>query len=173
MDSNKTLAAPGYAVAAMLFLIPLSDALAGILPLQLGNERWRFGAIGSIISITILPLVALFLATAVAAVFEHRRFRRILGWLNGLLTLIVAVMLIMFVLDFFQERMTVRPQFLHTIDVATEVALVKGAFTLLILILLTRAGLSGPKALLRRTGVKTAPGEATPLIPLRGSVPVE
>ena len=169
MESNKLLARPGYLLAAMLFLIPLTDSLMSVWPIRLGEERWRFGAIGSLSNITLIPLLAMLLALAIAIMSDHRRFRRVLGWLSAVFAVTVACMAVLFILDFFQARTQVRPQFQGAMDMATTVALIKLAGTIIVLALIARAGLSGPKAIVRKDISRPA-SSSTPLIPLSGSV---
>jgi hypothetical protein len=92
----------------------------------------------------------------------------VLGWLCAIFAVALAAMVVIFVLDFFQARAQVRPQFKQAMDVATETSLVKQTLTILTLVLLARLGLTGRKAVVRKEAVVAEPAP-TPLIPLTGS----
>ena len=150
MDSSKALSRPGYLLALMLFGLPIFDAATAVWPFHLGQERWRFGAMGAFSNMTLSPLLGLLIALMIAALLDQRRIRRVLGALCALFAVILAALTVLFVLDFFQARVQIRPQFQHAIIVATVTALVKLGLTVLTLTLLARAGLSGPKASVRK-----------------------
>jgi hypothetical protein len=174
MESNRTLIAPGYLISLILFALPISDTLIQLIPFQFGVERWRFGAAGTMSGMLLLPLVAAGMAMTVATLADHRRFRRILGWLYAAFALVLAAVLVLFILDFFQTRTQVRPQFLSTMTNATIMSIVKQVFTIIALTLLSRAGLSGPKQVTVKTSsTKSKPVTESPLIPLSGSTRAE
>ncbi len=173
MDSNKSLTRAGYLLALLLVVVPLFDAGTSMWPLRLSDERWRFGAIGSLSNITLVPLLGLLLALSFAVFLDHRRTRRFLGWICGLMALGLAIMAVLFILDYFQARTIVRPQAQSVVTIATTVALVKDVFTILILVLLARAGFAGPKVVVRKKQVSVADPVATPLIPMPGAARAE
>jgi hypothetical protein len=168
METNKNIAFPGYLISLMLFALPLFDNLTSVWPPRLGEERWRFGAVGSLSNVTLLPLIGILFAIAIAIMLNHRRTRRVIGGLCAFFAVVLAALLVIFVLDFFQMRTQIRPQFKHVIDVASATSLVKQTFTILALTLLSWVGLSGRKAM---TKEKVAPTTTTvtPLIPLTGA----
>ncbi len=169
MDSNKSLTRAGYLLAFLLVVIPLFDAGTSMWPLRLGDERWRFGAIGSLTNITLVPLLGLLLALSFAVFLDHRRTRRFLGWICGLMALGLAALGVLFILDYFQARATVRPQFQSVVTIATTTALVKDLVTIIVLILLARAGFAGPKVVARKRQAVVAEPVTTPLIPMTGT----
>jgi hypothetical protein len=114
--------------------------------------------------VTLLPLLGLFTALVIAAMLDHRRVRRALGWVCLVLAVLFGIMIVLFILDFFQMRGQVKPQFQKVMDVAATGSLIKQVFTLLALALLSRLGMSGRgKSLIREVPLKERT-TATPLL---------
>lgn len=172
MESNKPLARAGYLIAALLVITPLFDAAASVWPPHLGDEKWRFGAVGALSNLTLIPLLGFLLALFIAQAMDHRRIRRFVGIICVILAVVQAGMSIMFILDYFQTRTLVRPQFQHAMGVATTTAVAKHILTIVTLFLLARAGFAGPKAVVRKKVVVTEPA-TTPLIPMSGAARAE
>ncbi len=169
MESNKSLTRAGYLLAFLLVAIPLFDATMSVWPLHLGDERWRFGAIGTLSNITLVPLLGLFLAITIATLMDMRRTRRFVGWICAVFAVVIAGLAVMFILDFFQTRTMVRPQFQGAMSTATTTAIFKHLFTIIGLILLTRAAFAGPKVVVRKGRAVATEPTASPLIPLAGT----
>jgi hypothetical protein len=169
MDSPyKMFARPGYLLALLMIIVPLFDGVMSVWPLQLSEERWRFGAVGAISNLTLIPLLGFLIALFIAAALDHRRVRRILGWVCAILAVLLAAVVVVFILDFFQTRAMVRPQYKHPMTVATITSLFKQVLTVITLVLLSGVGLSGPKGAGRKAKSKEhAPPPS--LIPLPGS----
>lgn len=172
MESNKSLARAGYLIAALLILIPLFDATASVWPPHLADERWRFGAVGALSNLTLVPLLGFLIALSIAAVFDHRRVRRFIGIICAVLAVILAAMAVLFILDYFQTRTLVNPKFQHAMGVASTTAIVKHVLAIISLALLSRAGFAGPKAVPVKKRVIVEP-TATPLIPMSGTARTE
>lgn len=168
MDTNKPLTRAGYLLAFLLVVIPLFDATTSVWPLHISDERWRFGAIGALSNLTLVPLLGLFIAIAVAVLGEHGRTRRVLGWICAIFAVTVAAMAVLFVLDYFQTRTQMPPRMQTAMGVATTTAIVKHLLTIIALTLLSRAGFAGPKVVARKRQVIVAEPTSTPLIPLTG-----
>lgn len=173
METNKPLARAGYLLAALLVIIPLFDATMQVWPLRLSDERWRFGAVGSLSNLLLVPMLGLLLAIAVATLSDGRRIRRVVGAICGTLALILAVLSVLFILDYFQVRTIVTPKFQHATAVASTTAIVKNLLSIITLVLLSRAGFAGPKALVARKAAPVTEPSSTPLIPLSGAARVE
>src|SRR5215218_8356649 len=135
MDTTKALARPGYLISFLLVLTPLFDGLMTVLPPRFGDERWRFGALGTVSNYLLIPILGILLAMAITVLADHRRVRRILGWLCAILAIVVAAALIFFTLDFFQARAMIRPQIKTAMEVASTTAMVKLVFAALALTL--------------------------------------
>lgn len=146
MAQHRHLAVPTYLVAFSLFVIPPFDSMMTVFPFRLGEARWRFGAFGLLSNSLMLALVGLLIALFATAVFEHPRFRRVLGVLSGLLVLIVASAWIMFALDALQVRSAINPAAGLAFKVASATAATKALIALVTLIALTVASFRGPRA---------------------------
>lgn len=168
METTKPLARAGYLLAAALIIIPLFDLTTSVWPLHLSDERWRFGAVGSLSNVTLIPLLGLLLALASATLADNRRTRRFIGWICAVFAVVIAALAVLFILDFFQVRTTVNPKFQHMTAVASTTAMLKHLVSIAILMLLSRAGLAGPKALANKRQVRVTELASSPLIPMSG-----
>jgi len=169
METNKPLARAGYLLGALLVIIPLFDATTQVLPFRMSDERWRFGAVGQLSSLLLVPLLGFLLVIAVATLSDGRRVKRIVGAICGILALVLGILSVLFILDYFQVRTIVTPRFQQATAIASMTALVKNVLSIIALALLSRAGFAGPKALVvRKVGPVTEPS-STPLIPLSGA----
>ena len=170
METNKSLVRAGYLLAAILVIIPLFDGTLQVWPLRLSDERWRFGSVGSLSNLFLVPLLGLLLAITIATFRDSRRTKRVLGSICGALAVVLAVLSVLFILDYFQVRTQVVPRMQQATAVATATAVAKNILSIITLALLSRAGFAGPKAVVvvRRSGTVTETS-ATPLIPLGGA----
>lgn len=173
MEFNKSIARPGYLLAVMFFLLPLGDFFTTVYPFRFGEERWRFGAVGSLGNVTLLPLLGLFMALVLATMLDHRQVRRVLGWACLVFAVIFGIMTVLFMLDFFQMRGQVKPQFQKVMDVAATGSIIKQMFTLFALILLSRLGMSGRGKSLIREAPSEERTTATPLLTRPGAAQAE
>jgi len=169
MESNKPLARAGYLVAALMVLIPLFDASASVWPPHLGDERWRFGAVGALSNLTLVPILGFLIALFIASVFDHRRVRRFIGIICAILGVILAAMAVLFILDYFQTRTLVNPRFQHAMGVATATAIGKHILSVITLALLSRAGFAGPRAVAPKKRVVVTEPSVTPLVGVSGA----
>ncbi len=160
METNKSLQRAGYLLAFLLILIPLVDMTTSVWPIRLGEERWRYGALGTLSNVTLVPLLGLLIVLTIAVMADHRRTRMVVGWICAAFAVVLAAMCVLFMLDYFQTRTIVRPQFQTPMEVATTTALLKYFVTILTLALLSRAGLSGPRKVVRV--VRSSPSESAP-----------
>ena len=173
METNKPLVRAGYLLAAILVIIPVVDGIMQVLPLRLGEERWRFGAVGSLSNLMLVPLLGFLLAITIATFTDARRTKRVIGTICGILAFCIAAVSVLFILDYFQVRTIVTPKFQHTIAVATTSALIKNLVSIVLLVLFSRAGFAGPKAGVARKVAPFIDLSPTPLIPLAGAARVE
>ena len=171
METNKPLARAGYLLGALLVILPLFDATTQVLPLRFGDERWRFGVVGQLSNLLLVPLIGLLLIITVATVIDSRRVKRVVGAICGILALLLAILSVLFILDYFQVRIAVVPKAQHVIGVASATALVKNVLSIITLVLLSRAGFAGPKTVVvkRVPPPVKEPSSSTPLIPLSGA----
>ncbi len=170
MDSSyKTLARPGYLLAMLLVIMPIADAIMSMWPLRFGEEQWRYGAVGAFSNVTLVPLLGLFIAITMSIALDHRRTRKVIGWICAVTAVVFGIVLAVFILDYFQTRANVRAQFQRAVDIATYTSIVKQAMTVLALVFLSGTGLRGPKAVTaKKTSGSSNDRGDTPLIPLSG-----
>lgn len=170
METNKSLARAGYLLAAILVIIPLFDGMLQVWPLRLSDERWRFGSVGSLSNLFLVPLLGLLIALTIAHLTDARRTKRVIGSICAVLAVGLAILSVLFILDYFQVRTQVVPRMQQATSVASMTAVAKNLLSIITLALLSRAGFAGPKAVVvvRRGGMVTEPS-ATPLIPLGGA----
>ena len=170
METNKSLIRAGYLLAAILVIIPLFDGTLQVWPLRLSDERWRFGSVGSLSNLSLVPLIGFMLAIAIATFRDSRRTKRVLGSICGVLAVVLAGLSVLFILDYFQVRTQVVPRMQQATAVASATAVCKNILSIIILTLLSRAGFAGakPAVVVRRSGSVTD-SPATPLIPLAGA----
>jgi hypothetical protein len=173
METNKPLARAGYVLAVLLVVIPLFDVTAQLLPLRLGDERWRFGAVGQLSNILLVPLLGLLLIIALATFTDSRRVKRVIGAICAILAVVMGALSVLFILDYFQVRTIVTPKFQHATAVASTTAIIKNVFTIITLFLLSRAGFAGPRATVVRKVAPPSEPSSTPLIPLNGGARAE
>jgi FtsH-binding integral membrane protein len=174
METNKPLVRAGYLLAALLVMTPLVDGTMQLLPLRLGDERWRFGAVGSLSNLLLVPLFGLFLAIVIAAFTDSRRTQRVIGAICGALALLLTILSLLFILDYFQVRTVVAPKLQHATAVASTAAMIKNVLSIIALALLSRAGFAGPRAVTPVRRVPSVRGpSSTPLIPLSGAARAE
>ncbi len=167
-DSHKALIRSGYLVAVMFAVLPIMDTLIAVYPFHLSDERWRFGAVGALTGISLLPLLGGWLALVIASVEEHLKTRRAIGWIAGTLALICLIVFFMFLLDYLQARADVRIEYRDQMDQAAISGLLKQFGTVLTLSILCVAGLSAPRPLGGFKALRKKPVDKseTPLISL-------
>ena len=144
MERNRSLAHAGYLVGALLFAIPLWDAAVRVWPLQFGNEQWRFRIVGSLASITLIPMIGVFVGLATATYAGSERARRSIGVFCLALAVVVAGLAAVFIVDYLQLRSTFPPPVQHSAMLLSSIAVAKFAVTALVLVLL---GLGGRMAM--------------------------
>lgn len=144
----------------MFFVVPLLDAIKTVWPVHVDQVRWRFGAMGTLSNFILTPLLAILIAMALALTCKHRRLRRILVWTCSLSATALAMLLLLFVLDFLQIRTTVLPQFRHAMDITSLTVLGKLLLTVVTLVLFALIGTG------RREVGWRAQDAPTPLIPV-------
>lgn len=173
METNKPLNRAGYLLGALLVILPLFDLITQVLPLRFGEERWRFGVVGQLSSVLLVPLLGLLLILTIAAIAESPRIRRVIGSICGILALLLAILSVLFILDYFQVRTLVNPKAQHVVGVATATALCKTVVSIIMLVLLSRAGFAGPRVVVARRVPPVTEPSSTPLIPLSGAARAE
>src|SRR6185436_12992045 len=143
-------------VALALMVIPPFDALMQVLPLKPGDARWRFGTIGLMSNALMIPIVGLLIVFVGAALFEHRKLQRILGFASLILAVFILVALGLFVLDALQVKSSVTPAAQLAFKVASGTAMMKALLGIATLGAFGFAALRAPKTV--QPVVKTTRG---------------
>lgn len=147
MDKNKSLTHAAYLIAALLFVLPLVDSVMRVWPMQMGDNRWRFQFLGALSSATLVPLIGLLVALAAALYIGSTRVRRSVGVLSLVVAAVTAIVMFLFVADYFQVRSLFAPNLAHAAGIATVIAVVKFLVTIAVLVLFGMGGLRwSPKA---------------------------
>jgi hypothetical protein len=131
----RRLAAPSYIAAASLIFFPIFDQLMQLVSTaKIQDARWRFGAVGLLSNMLILPIVGLVIVLVLAAALDHRAFQRVMAVLCaiGAFGLVLATGL--FMLDAIQVRGLMRPEAASSWGVATGTAVIKLIVAVLALI---------------------------------------
>ena len=167
------MARAGYLLSALLIITPLVDGTMQLLPFRFGDERWRFGSVGTLSNILLVPLLGFLIAIAVATLTDARRVKRVLGTICVILGVVLAAISVLFILDYFQVRIAVTPKFQRSVGIATTSALIKNLVAIIILFLLSRSGFAGPRVIVNRKVAPVIETSSTPLLPLGGAARVE
>jgi hypothetical protein len=141
-------------IALLLIALPVFDLVASIWPLRPGSLHWRFGASGLMAGFLLTPLLGLTLLTVVATLSNRRATYLTLVTVNGIATVALLGILLLFGLDVLQLRGTVPPVEKPLFDAAAVKGFVKYAACVCALIGLTFANVrlwrSAPRAKVRR-----------------------
>lgn len=132
-DSLEMLLPPLYFIAALLIAIPVMDFATSILPLRPGSIEWRFASAGLLSGFLLTPLLGIVMAIALAAYADQLRFLRVLSIVNGVVVLIFAMLLILFLLDIIQLRSAVQAEAKSAFQAAAVKAVIKHATFILAL----------------------------------------
>ena len=146
MNRYRFFAWPAYLVGVSLILIPLIDVTAQTWPLNLGNEQWRFGAIGLLSNAFIVPAAGILVVLGVAIALEHYRVVRVAGWLCAAGAALTALTLGLFALDAIQTRVNVRPEAMFSFTVASATAMGKMTLAIVTLVAFAMAGVRSARA---------------------------
>jgi len=122
----RTPAWPHYTVAGALVVFPFYEIIANnLLPIQLGNARWRVAAFGLLSASLLLITVGVMIAYWLSNTFEHRRFQLFLGVGACALAALIVLLVGAFGLDVLQLRGGVRPEAMGPFYAATSVAVLR------------------------------------------------
>ncbi len=157
MPTNKSLSHAAYLLGLLLVVLPVVDVTMSVWPIRLSDDRWRFGAVGSLSNVLLVPLIGLLIIMIAAVWSDHRRVQRVVGTLCIAVAVVLAALDVLFILDYFQARTGVVPKFQQAITVAATTAFIKHLLSIAVLILLGRAGFAGPKPVTTRKAVPVTP----------------
>lgn len=145
----RRLAGPCYVIAALLVLLPATDFVSNVWPLQPGDFRWRFGMTGLLSGFLLTPLLGVVLAALVAAITDDRRTLRLTCVVAAAGAVLLVALVALFGLDVLQFRTEVPADRRGPFDFANIRATVKHLLAAASLGWLAMSGL-------RATGAATA-----------------
>jgi hypothetical protein len=134
------MAAPLYAVAAMLVLFPVADVGT-----QLGWQaspltlNWRTGVVGLVGSALLTPTFGMVLALVTAHLFGHRWMQSALGVLAAVGAIVLLLVLGLFTLDSIQLGDSLTDEMRFSYWMAVGRAMFQVGFTLVVLITMSVA----------------------------------
>lgn len=143
-----------YAGAFLMFTIPFVQTGFQLLPLQLSNIQWRFGAASVLSSALLMPFLGLSLLVLMARGLENRALAWCTGGLSATFALGLMGSLGLFLLDAQQLKAIVSTQMSTAFTNTTiRVGLVTGLFLLGFLVL-TLASFRAPRGMANARKVK-------------------
>jgi hypothetical protein len=160
---GKHIRTAAYIILVLAAFFPFLDVLSGLLPLNLGNATWRFGAVGVFSTYVMGLSLELLLLAVLAALSNHRRVLLVLGVISLLLALALLGGTVLFLLDALQTRARVNPAMLKRFDFATGGATAKLVLYAIANLILARGEFLAARRLARLT-VTRARGKTAPLV---------
>ncbi len=121
---------PLYVCFLIGMVIPLVDLVGNVYPFQFSSLGWRYGAEGLLSSFTLMPLLALALFAAVAAVAENRGVLRVVSIIALAAGALLVVLTLSFILDAVQLRRQAPPESVSMFDIGVVKALAKHIITI-------------------------------------------
>ena len=158
----RWLAPVAYLLALYLVITPLLEALTLVLPVRPGEVGWRFGAMGIAFNTLVTPLLGLFLAMLAAAVLGNRRMLRGLSVASYTATVVLALGLVLFVLDYLQSRAGVVAERQNAVDIVSWKAVFLGALGMIVAGRLGRAGWNASRSVAKDRKTETIMVVGTP-----------
>ena len=104
LSGLRAIRTPAYLVLSMAMILPLLDYANGLLPLNLGDAIWRFGAVSLVASYAVATTAQLLFILAIAAIFGDRRVLITIAVFAGVLALTLLVASGLYALDALQAR---------------------------------------------------------------------
>jgi hypothetical protein len=165
---GKHIRTAGYIILVLAAFFPLIDIMSGLIPLNLGNATWRFGAVGVFSTYAMGLSLELLLLAVLAALSNHRRVLLVLGVISLLLALTLLGSTVLFLLDALQTRARVNPAMLNRFDFASAGAVAKLVFYAIANLILARGEFLAARRLTRLTATRTR-GKVAPLVATGGA----
>jgi hypothetical protein len=160
---GKHIRTAAYVILILAAVFPAVDILSGLIPLNLGNATWRFGAVGVLASYAMGLSLELLLLAVLAALSNHRRVLLVLGVISVLLALTLLGSIVLFLLDALQTRARVNPTVLNRFDFATGGAVAKLTLYAIANLILARGEFLAARRLTRLSVTRTR-GKVAPLV---------
>src|SRR5581483_11998520 len=94
VPNARRLALPSYVAAFSLMVFPVFDQAMQLVPtLKLHDARWRYGALGLLSNMLLLPVVSVMIVLLMANAFDHRKLQRFMSILCGVATIGIVVLI--------------------------------------------------------------------------------
>jgi hypothetical protein len=161
-DALDRMASATNFLALMLVLISLGDYVANVWPFRLGEEGWRYGAVGLLSGFLVTPLLGAFIGAVMAILRRRRVMLTTIAVLELVTAAILVIVCLVFVLDAIALRSVVRPDTVKAFDVSVVKALGKHLLVIVTFGWLGFAGLKAARVLAARQ-VRSKEG-ASPLV---------
>ena len=100
----RGFAGASYCIGFLLIAISMFDFAGTVLPADVSDVSWRYGAVGLLSGFTLTPLLGGLILSIAAAAAGHRRFGIALATFHLIVAAAVVVLLIGFTLDTLQVR---------------------------------------------------------------------
>jgi hypothetical protein len=100
----RAIRTPAYLVLTMAMVLPLLDYANGLLPLNLGDAIWRFGAVSLVASYAVATTAQLLFIMAIAAIFGDRRVLITVAIVAAVIAVTLLGVLGLYALDALQAR---------------------------------------------------------------------
>jgi hypothetical protein len=100
----RAIRTPAYMVLSMAMVLPLLDYANGLLPLNLGDAIWRFGAVSLVASYAVATTAQLLFIMAIAAIFGDRRVLIAIAIVAAVIAVTLFAVLGLYALDALQAR---------------------------------------------------------------------
>ncbi|MGH7468499.1 MAG: hypothetical protein ACRENP_11115 [Longimicrobiales bacterium] len=141
MDRHRFLAWPAYLVAFTLVAVPFFDAMTQLGGFNIGNNQWRFGAVGLMSNAFMIPAAGLLIALATGLALQHQRFLRVFGYFSVAGAVLCGALLLLFTMDAVETRLNVQSAARFSFMVASFTAAAKLVLATLTFSGIARAGL--------------------------------
>lgn len=125
MKIPERLELPACFVAILLIVFPLLDTWLAVLPMNLTDLRWRYGAAGLFSEAVMTPLLGVLILLGVAVGRARRRLLYVLLWGSAILAAILLLVVTVVALDAWELRVQVQPEQQTSFLVASLVAVGK------------------------------------------------
>src|SRR5262245_24947268 len=106
------------AVAFALIVLPPLDVLFAVLPLRIGQLRWRVATIGLISGYLMMPMLGFLIGLTAAHLRERRTLARFYAIASSLIGIAVLVAAVLFTLDTVQLRPEISLETKRAYDIA-------------------------------------------------------
>jgi hypothetical protein len=161
LDRRRNLISPAYFISALLILFAYVDFVLNIWPLNAGEARWRFGAVGVFSSYTGWLLLGYLLLLWFAMAAGHRGLLKAVAVLCLLEAIVLLLATLAFPLDVIQLKNGVPASDLWTFEAAAARTVFKNLLSIVAFFWMALAGFRGSKP---EPGSRSRRTEPSPLI---------